>query len=103
MRWSSASESGPPETATTTGPGSRWSPARCAANRPGRSLTSAANPLHLVAEAGQFRHDPVAMITLDLDHAVLHGTAGRALFLEPAGELGELGGPHRHARDDGYA
>src|SRR5580692_5970530 len=50
----------------------------------GRILSAGA--LGLISQPDQFRHQAVAMITLDLDYAVPDGAAGPAQFLESSGE-----------------
>src|ERR1700691_669050 len=51
------------------------------------------------AELDQFRDDDVAMIALDFDDALAHGTPGSAALLEPGGQGVHVGGRHRQPRD----
>src|SRR5271170_676526 len=59
----------------------------------------AARLLRRPAELDQFRHDDVAMIALNFDDAVAHGTAGSAALLEPGGQGVDVGRRHRQPRD----
>src|SRR5215831_4600484 len=56
----------------------------------GRGEASAARALGFEAEPAQLGDQPIAVLALDLDAAVLHGTAGPAQALQPRGELLEL-------------
>src|SRR5277367_2582594 len=51
------------------------------------------------AKLDQFRDDDVAMIALNFDDAVAHGTPGSATLLEPGGQGVDVGERHRQPRD----
>src|SRR5215831_3247673 len=55
-----------------------------------RGEASAARAFGLEAEPAQLGDQPIAVLALDLDAAILHGTAGPAQALQPGGELLEL-------------
>src|SRR6201999_2558001 len=66
---------------------------RCRARSPAGALDPVPQPL-------QLDHERVAMVTLDLDHAVLDRTAGAAALLEPGGECRQLRRRQREAGND---
>ena len=64
---------------------------------------SAARALGLKPELVQLGYDAVAMISLDLDHAVLYGAACAAQSLQARRKVTELGPVVGQAADDGDA
>src|SRR5215469_14044561 len=59
------------------------------------TVISAARPFCVVSEHSQLRHQPVAMVALDLDDSVADGTPRTAKSLQPAGEHLEIRGGKR--------
>src|SRR5690349_18850691 len=65
---------------------------------------SAAGFLHVgVAQLLELFDQSVAVVALDLDHAVLHRAASAALLLERAAQFFELRARQRHALDGAHA
>src|ERR1700758_3315204 len=60
---------------------------------------SATGALRLVAESRELRNQPVAVLALDLDRAILDCAAGAAQALEACGELLERRLPERQSAD----